>query len=76
MYDIITFGSAAQDIHIKSKSFKILDDQKDFTTGQGICLPFGLKLILKILFLQLAEAGQIPLQLLQNKDLKRHFAER
>ena len=44
MYDIITFGSAAQDIHIKSKSFKILDDQKDFTTGQGICLPFGSKI--------------------------------
>jgi len=44
MYDIITFGSAAQDIHIKSKSFKILKDQKDFSTGSGICLPFGSKI--------------------------------
>ena len=41
MYDIITFGSAAQDIHLKSKAFKILNDNKDFATGQGICLPFG-----------------------------------
>ena len=44
MYDIITFGSAAQDIHLKSKAFKILNDNKDFATGQGICLPFGSKI--------------------------------
>jgi sugar/nucleoside kinase (ribokinase family) len=44
MYDIITFGSAAQDIHLKSKAFKILKDQKDFTTGEGICLPLGSKI--------------------------------
>ncbi len=44
MYDIITFGSAAQDVHLKSKAFKILNDSKDFVTGQGICLPFGSKI--------------------------------
>ena len=27
--DIITFGSAAQDIHVKSKAFKILKDEND-----------------------------------------------
>lgn len=47
MYDIITFGSAAQDIHVKSKSFKVLDDNKDFGgtfgTGKGICLALGSK---------------------------------
>jgi ribokinase len=43
MYDIITFGSAAQDVHLKSKAFKILKDNKDFMTGKGICLPFGSK---------------------------------
>jgi len=43
-YDIITFGSAAQDIHLKSKAFKILKDEKDFATGEGICLPFGSKI--------------------------------
>jgi ribokinase len=44
MHDIITFGSAAQDIHVKSKAFKILDDKADFETGEGICLPFGSKI--------------------------------
>lgn len=43
-YDIITFGSAAQDIYVKSKAFKILKDSKDFMTGSGICLPFGSKI--------------------------------
>jgi len=44
MYDIITFGSAAQDIHVKSKAFKILKDEKDFITGEGICLALGSKI--------------------------------
>jgi ribokinase len=44
MYDIITFGSAAQDIHIKSKLFKILKDEKDFATGEGLCLALGSKI--------------------------------
>lgn len=44
MFDVITFGSAARDIHLKTKSFKILDDSKDFVTGKGICLPFGSKI--------------------------------
>ena len=43
MYDIITFGSAAQDIHVKSKAFKILKDEKDFATGEGLCLALGSK---------------------------------
>ena len=44
MYDIITFGSAAQDIHVKSGAFKTLDDKKDFMTGRGICLTLGSKI--------------------------------
>ena len=43
-YDIITFGSATQDIHVKSKAFKILEGKKDFGPGKGICLPFGSKI--------------------------------
>ncbi len=43
-YDIITFGSAAQDIHVKSKAFRILKDEKDFATGEGICLALGSKI--------------------------------
>ena len=44
MYDIITFGSAAQDINVKSKAFKILKDEKDFATGEGLCLALGSKI--------------------------------
>jgi len=44
MYDIITFGSASQDIFVKSGGFKILKDSKDFATGEEICLPFGSKI--------------------------------
>lgn len=48
MYDIITFGSAAQDIHLKSKTFKVLEDKENFGppfgSGKGICMPFGSKI--------------------------------
>ncbi len=44
MYDIITFGSAAQDIGIKSKDFKVFGDNKEFATGQGICFTLGSKI--------------------------------
>ena len=44
MYDIITFGSAAQDIHVKSKAFKILKGENDFATGEGICFTLGSKI--------------------------------
>lgn len=44
MYNVITFGSATQDIHLKSKAFKILKDEKDFATGQGLCLALGSKI--------------------------------
>lgn len=43
MYDVITFGSAAQDIFIKSKKFlPVLG--KNFATGEGICLSLGSKI--------------------------------
>lgn len=44
MYDIITFGSATQDINLKSKAFKVSKDDKDSVTGEGICLALGSKI--------------------------------
>ncbi len=50
MYDIITFGSATKDIILKSKAFKVTKDlpaqagDKDFVTGEGICLSLGSKI--------------------------------
>jgi sugar/nucleoside kinase (ribokinase family) len=43
-FDIITFGSASQDITVKSKEFKVLKENNGFATGEGLCLPFGSKI--------------------------------
>jgi len=44
MYDIITFGSASKDIRIRPADSKLIKDNKDFSTGQGICFNFGSKI--------------------------------
>jgi ribokinase len=56
MYDIITFGSATRDIFVKSKKFKIIN-QKDFTTGEGFCLPLGTKFDVEEIFLATGGGG-------------------
>ena len=43
MFDIITFGSATQDIYLKSKKFSLIAN-KTFKTGQCICLPAATKM--------------------------------
>ena len=44
MYDIITFGSAAQDIFVKSEAFKDAENPADFVSGKGICINAGSKI--------------------------------
>ena len=44
MFDIITFGSASQDITVKSKTLKIVKYPENITPGQGFCLPLGSKI--------------------------------
>ncbi len=43
MFDIITFGSATQDIFLKSKTFRVVGEKK-FITGKGLCLSLGSKI--------------------------------
>jgi len=43
MFDVITFGSATQDIYLKSKKFRPVSG-KNFITGQGVCLTLGSKI--------------------------------
>lgn len=43
MFDIITFGSATEDIYLISKKFLPVSG-KAFTTGKGICLSLGSKI--------------------------------
>lgn len=51
MFDIITFGSASIDIHLKSDGFKILKNNNNFGvpfgSGNGICLNLGSKIDVK-----------------------------
>lgn len=55
-YDIITFGSASQDIYLKSKKFlPVLSDS--FATGNGICLPLGSKVEAEDIFLSSGGGG-------------------
>lgn len=49
-YDVIVIGSASRDVFLNALEFKIIDDG-DFTTGKGLCLPFGSKIeVKKIVF--------------------------
>ena len=56
MFDIITFGSANQDIYLESEKFlPVLG--KDFATGKGICLPLGSKIEVRESFLTSGGGG-------------------
>src|SRR5437016_2994726 len=44
MYDIITFGSATQDILVKPKKVTKLKYEKNQASGQDICFPMGSKI--------------------------------
>lgn len=46
MYDIITFGSAVQDIFLKSKKFRVSPEKK-FFNGKGLCISLGSKTLIE-----------------------------
>ncbi len=51
-FDIITIGTATQDVFMPSSTFKIIDDSKclkniGFITGKAHCLPLGSKIQIK-----------------------------
>ncbi|MDD5144884.1 MAG: carbohydrate kinase family protein [Candidatus Pacebacteria bacterium] len=43
MFDVITFGSATQDIYLNSKKFLMVKGES-FDTGEGMCLAIGSKM--------------------------------
>ena len=43
MYDIITFGSATQDVFMSSGEFQVVEDEK-FVAKKGLCVPLGSKM--------------------------------
>ncbi len=44
MFDIITFGSATQDIMVEPKKLTVLKYSKNFTSGKEVCFPLGGKI--------------------------------
>lgn len=69
MFDIITFGSATQDIYLKSKKFLPVSG-KIFTTGQGICLALGSKTEAEDIFLTSGGGGTNTAATFKNQGFK------
>lgn len=68
-YDVITFGSASQDIFVKSKDFLPLSDEI-FMTGKGICLTLGAKIPAEEVFLASGGGGTNTAATFVNQGLK------
>lgn len=56
MYDIITFGSATQDVFMSSREFQVVESQK-FITQKGLCLPLGSKMKMDEVFFAMGGTG-------------------
>ncbi len=56
MFDIITFGSATQDVFMGSRKFKVVDNNK-FITGRGLCVPLGSKIHIEDVFFATGGCG-------------------
>ncbi len=55
-YDIITIGSATQDVFLTSKDYQLIPSKK-FSTGVGECFAFGSKVEVKNIFLDTGGGG-------------------
>ncbi len=56
MYDIITMGSATQDIYLSSDEFKLIED-KNFLTQKALAVPLGSKMKMDEVFISMGGTG-------------------
>jgi len=56
MYEVITFGSATQDIFLLSRKFELVKNKK-FITQKGLCVPLGTKLHMEKVFFAMGGCG-------------------
>jgi len=56
MYDIITFGSATQDVFMSSREMRVVEDEK-FVTKKGLCVPLGSKMFMDDIFFAMGGCG-------------------
>ena len=56
MYDIITFGSATEDVFMSSRRLEIIEDEK-FVAKKGLCVPLGSKMHMDEAFFAMGGCG-------------------
>lgn len=56
MFDIITFGSATQDVFMSSKKLEVIESEK-FITKKGLCVPLGSKIDIENVFFSVGGCG-------------------
>lgn len=56
MYDIITFGSATQDVFMSSRELKVVEGE-EFHTKKGLCVPLGSKMFMESIFFAMGGCG-------------------
>ena len=56
MYDVITFGSATQDVFMSSRELQVVKDEK-FSTKKGLCVSLGSKMHMESVFFAMGGTG-------------------
>lgn len=56
MYDIVTFGSATQDVFMSSRELQVIEDEK-FSTKKGLCVSLGSKMHMESVFFAMGGTG-------------------
>lgn len=56
MYEVITLGSATQDVFMSSHELKVVEDEK-FITKKGLCVPLGSKMHMESVFFAMGGCG-------------------
>ncbi|MBU2539849.1 carbohydrate kinase family protein [Patescibacteria group bacterium] len=69
MYDIITFGSAAKDIFLKTDKLKTASG-KGFVTGKGVCFNLGSKIDIEEIFFSSGGGGTNTAATFANQGFK------
>ena len=69
MYDVITIGSATQDVYLFSKRFKVLRDTRA-VTGEVECFAFGTKIELDDILFEIGGGGTNTAYTLARQGLK------
>ncbi len=68
-YDIITFGSATQDVFMSSKDLRVVEDDK-FITKKGLCVPLGTKMFMDDIFFAMGGTGANTAVTFARQELK------